>query len=88
MPLVANSPLPSFDRLRQEGATVIPDDFALRQNIRELHIGLLNMMPDAALEATERQFFRLIGESNQIAQFMFILSLCRRLIDRTICNAI
>jgi len=27
------------------------------------------MMPDAALEATERQFFRLVGESNQIAQF-------------------
>jgi len=26
-------------------------------------------MPDAALGATERQFFRLIGESNQIAQF-------------------
>jgi homoserine O-succinyltransferase len=34
-----------------------------------LHIGLLNMMPDAALAATERQFFRLIGESNPIAQF-------------------
>lgn len=42
---------------------------ALHQDIRELHIGLLNMMPDAALEATERQFFRLVGESNQIAQF-------------------
>ena len=27
------------------------------------------MMPDATLEATERQFFRLISESNQIAQF-------------------
>jgi homoserine O-succinyltransferase len=27
------------------------------------------MMPDKALEATERQFFRLVGESNQIAQF-------------------
>jgi homoserine O-succinyltransferase/O-acetyltransferase len=27
------------------------------------------MMPDAALAATERQFFRLIGQSNQIAQF-------------------
>ena len=26
-------------------------------------------MPDAALEATERQFFRLVGHSNQIAQF-------------------
>jgi homoserine O-succinyltransferase len=27
------------------------------------------MMPDAALAATERQFFRLVGESNPIAQF-------------------
>ena len=26
------------------------------------------MMPDSALEATERQFFRLIGRSNQVAQ--------------------
>jgi len=69
MPLVAHSTLPTFDRLRQEGETVLPGDVALQQQIRELHIGLLNMMPDAALEATERQFFRLIGESNQIAQF-------------------
>lgn len=69
MPLVAHSPLPSFERLRQQGATVLSDDYALRQDIREMHIGLLNMMPDAALEATERQFFRLVGESNQIAQF-------------------
>jgi homoserine O-succinyltransferase len=69
MPLVANSNLPAFDRLRREGETVIPGDVALHQEIRELHIGLLNMMPDAALAATERQFFRLVGESNQIAQF-------------------
>jgi len=69
MPLVANSKLPAFDRLRQDGETVIPSNIAIHQEIRELHIGLLNMMPDAALEATERQFFRLIGESNQIAQF-------------------
>jgi homoserine O-succinyltransferase len=69
MPLVANTKLPAFDRLRQEGETVIPGDVALQQEIRELHIGLLNMMPDTALAATERQFFRLIGESNQIAQF-------------------
>ena len=26
-------------------------------------------MPDAAMQATERQFFRLIGETNPIAQF-------------------
>lgn len=69
MPLVANTDLPSFVRLQEEGETVIGRDHALHQDIRELHIGLLNMMPDAALEATERQFFRLVGESNQIAQF-------------------
>ena len=69
MPLVANSDLPSFQRLREVGGTVISRDRAEHQDIRELHIGLLNMMPDKALEATERQFFRLVGESNQIAQF-------------------
>ena len=69
MPLVANSDLPTFARLKQEGEIVLPRDTALHQDIRELHIGLLNMMPDAALGATERQFFRLVGESNQIAQF-------------------
>jgi homoserine O-succinyltransferase len=69
MPLVAHSKLPTFERLRQEGETVVARDAALQQDIRELHIGLLNMMPDAALAATERQFFRLVGESNAIAQF-------------------
>lgn len=69
MPLVANSNLPTFTRLQDEGETVLNRDTALHQDIRELHIGLLNMMPDAALAATERQFFRLVGESNQIAQF-------------------
>jgi homoserine O-succinyltransferase/O-acetyltransferase len=69
MPLVAHSKLPTFERLRQDGETVVARDAALHQDIRELHIGLLNMMPDAALAATERQFFRLVGESNAIAQF-------------------
>ena len=69
MPLVANTKLPSFARLREEGETILARDRAIHQDIRELHIGLLNMMPDSALEATERQFFRLVGESNQIAQF-------------------
>jgi len=69
MPLVAHSPLPSFDRLKMRGQEVLTLDRALKQDIRELHIGLLNMMPDAALEITERQFMRLVGNSNQIAQF-------------------
>ncbi len=69
MPLVANSALPTFERLRADGVTVLERGRARQQDIRELHIGLLNMMPDAALAATERQFFRLVGESNPIAQF-------------------
>ena len=69
MPLVANTDLPSFARLQSEGSLVIPRDTAIAREVRELHIGLLNMMPDKALEATERQFFRLVGESNQIARF-------------------
>ena len=66
MPLVAHNNLPSFDRLRAEGIRVLPANRAMHQDIRELHIGLLNMMPDAAIEATERQFFRLVGEANPI----------------------
>ncbi len=69
MPLVAYNDLPTFDRLREEGQTVLSPDRARHQDIRELHVGLLNMMPDAALAATERQFYRLVGEANQIAQF-------------------
>jgi len=69
MPLVAHNNLPTFQRLRQAGQTILPPERAATQEIRELHIGLLNMMPDAALAATERQFLQLIGESNPIAQF-------------------
>jgi homoserine O-succinyltransferase len=69
MPLVAHNDLPSFKRLLEEGRSVLSPERAKTQEIREMHIGLLNMMPDGALEATERQFFRLVGESNKIAQF-------------------
>lgn len=69
MPLIINSKLPTFERLRDEGEMVLDAGRAAQQDIREIHIGLLNMMPDAALAATERQFFRLVGGSNLIAQF-------------------
>lgn len=69
MPLVAHNQLPSFDRLRSEGYRILSPERAREQDIRSLHIGLLNMMPDAALQATERQFFRLVGSSNPISQF-------------------
>ena len=69
MPLVAHNKLPTFERLRHEGHVVLTPERAREQDIRALHIGLLNMMPDAAMGATERQFYRLIGSSNPISQF-------------------
>lgn len=69
MPLVAWKKLPSFDALEDEGQSILSPERAENQDIRELHVGLLNMMPDAALMATERQFFRLVGNAAHIAQF-------------------
>jgi homoserine O-succinyltransferase/O-acetyltransferase len=68
MPIVAHSDLPTFGELRARGEQVLTLEEALHQDIRELHLGLLNMMPDAALRTTERQFVRLVGSSNQIVQ--------------------
>ena len=69
MPLVAHNDLPTFQVLKDRGQTVLSVNRANEQDIRELHIGFLNMMPDAALAATERQFIRMVGSSNPIAQF-------------------
>jgi homoserine O-succinyltransferase len=68
MPLVAHNALPTFERLRAEGEDVLSVERAERQDIRELHVGLLNMMPDAALLVTEKQYMRLIGACNRITQ--------------------
>lgn len=64
MPLVRHIDLPSLSSLN-----ALTLEQATHQDIRELHVGLLNMMPDAALETTERQFLKLVGNCNQIAQF-------------------
>ena len=69
MPIVEHSSLPTFRELRRQGQTVLTMEEAGRQDIRALHIGLLNMMPDAVFQVTEQQFMRLVGGSNQIAQF-------------------
>ncbi|RLA07151.1 MAG: homoserine O-succinyltransferase [Gammaproteobacteria bacterium] len=69
MPIIAHNDLPTYDRLKKEGINILSHKDAIHQDIRELHIGLLNMMPDAALMATERQFFYLVSSSNKIAQF-------------------
>ncbi|CAN5868692.1 homoserine O-succinyltransferase [soil metagenome] len=68
MPIVAHSQLPTFDSMLAAGEPVLTASEALSQDIREMHIGLLNMMPDAALRVTEQQFMRLIGGANPIVQ--------------------
>ena len=61
MALVLDKDLYSWNRLQDEGIEVIDADAASKSALRELHIGFLNMMPDRAVRATERQFLRLIS---------------------------
>lgn len=55
MPLLQIPALPSMARVAREGVRVRAAAAG-----RPLRVGLLNMMPDRALEATERQFLRLL----------------------------
>ena len=50
MPLVAHTGLPTFQRLLEEGEDILNPSRASHQHIRELHIGLLNIMPDSFLD--------------------------------------
>jgi len=65
MPVVAHPKLPSIDRLADQGMVLTSEEALDHAYDNELHIGLLNLMPDAALEATERQFIRLLASDNQ-----------------------
>lgn len=67
MPLVAHSQLPAFDRIHDEGTTVITAADAAGSAKAQLRVGLLNLMPDAALAATERQFLRLVSSAAEQA---------------------
>lgn len=59
MPIKIPEALPARAILEQEGVMVMTEETALRQDIRPLRIGLLNLMPNKA--RTETQFARLIG---------------------------
>ena len=59
MPIKLPENLPAYQVLSREGVMVMSDDRAARQDIRPLHIGLLNLMPKKI--QTENQFARLIG---------------------------
>lgn len=61
MPIKIPDKLPAFDTLVSEGVRVMTEAVAIRQDIRPLQIGLLNLMPNKI--KTELQIARLLGAS-------------------------
>lgn len=70
MPIKLPSDLPAYGVLTREGVMVMDEDTAARQDIRPLHIGLLNLMPKKI--QTETQFARLIGATPLQIEFSLI----------------
>lgn len=61
MPIKIPDTLPARDVLVREGVSVLTETDAVRQDIRPLRIGLLNLMPNKV--RTETQIARLLGAS-------------------------
>jgi homoserine O-succinyltransferase len=61
MPIKIPDALPARALLEQEGVLVMSESTAVRQDVRPLRIGLLNLMPDKI--ATETQIARLIAST-------------------------
>ena len=61
MPIKSPDTLPAFETLVHEGVRVMTETVAVRQDIRPLQIGLLNLMPNKV--KTEVQMARLVGAS-------------------------
>src|SRR5215208_3983807 len=59
MPIKVPDNLPARATLEREGVMVMTENIAIRQDIRPLRIGLLNLMPNKI--KTETQFARLVG---------------------------
>ncbi len=70
MPITLPTNLPAFDVLSREGVMVMSDTRAARQDIRQIRIGLLNLMPKKI--QTENQFARLIGATPLQIDFRLI----------------
>ncbi len=61
MPIKIPNDLPARVTLENEGVMIVTEADAIRQDIRPLRIGLLNLMPNKV--RTETQFARLVGAS-------------------------
>ncbi|TDL83664.1 homoserine O-succinyltransferase [Palleronia sediminis] len=70
MPIKLPEDLPAFSVLRTEGVHVMAEREAMRQDIRPLRIGLLNLMPKKI--QTETQFARLVGAGPLQIEFHLI----------------
>ena len=70
MPIKIPDTLPAFDTLVNEGVRVMTETAAIRQDIRPLQIGLLNLMPNKI--KTEVQMARLVGASPLQVEFTLI----------------
>ena len=63
MSLITNKKLPAFAHLKDASIFEISSEDAERQDIRPLEIGILNLMPSAAVERTETQLLRLLANT-------------------------
>lgn len=70
MALVQHNNLPSIERMRSEGIEVCAPD-QVNDSLPSIKIGFLNMMPDAALAATERQFLRLLAANPNVNCYFY-----------------
>lgn len=70
MPIKIPDTLPAFDTLVSEGVRVMTETVAIRQDIRPLQIGLLNLMPNKI--RTEVQMARLVGASPLQVEFSLV----------------
>ncbi|MCY4152385.1 MAG: homoserine O-succinyltransferase [Aestuariivita sp.] len=70
MPIKLPANHPEFSNLKAEGVPLMSEDTALRQDIRPLRIGLLNLMPTKI--QTEVQFASLIGAGPLQIEIRFI----------------
>ena len=65
MPVISHPNLPSLERLKSSGLVLADELSVHKSNRKNLHIGLLNLMPDAAFQATERQFVSMLANNEE-----------------------
>ena len=71
MPVVSHPNLPSLERMESSELVIKEDDSESESFSKHLHIGFLNLMPDAAFQATERQFVSMLASNDEILVHLY-----------------